>query len=113
MSRLNDLMNAGLKKDQKPSGAQVLGRLAGAIAVAPVSITASGYTISQLWQWFAVPAFGLPALSIPLAAGLGMLATFTSPVVPNADRTIANITISHLIRCAFVLLFGWILTMFL
>lgn len=33
-----------------------------------------GYVLAILWGWFAVPAFGLPALSVPMAIGLAMVA---------------------------------------
>lgn len=36
------------------------------------------WVLCQLWAWFVIPTFGLPALTIPLAMGLtliGMLLT--------------------------------------
>lgn len=32
-----------------------------------------GYVFSVLWKWFIVSTFGLPAISIPIAIGVGML----------------------------------------
>lgn len=33
----------------------------------------SGYTLSVLWGWFMVPAFGLPALSVAQAYGVALV----------------------------------------
>ncbi len=87
--------------------------LATALLIAGVSVW-RGYVLSILWGWFAVPAFGLPALSIPLAIGValitGMLAeNSTTPKETDAGTTIAKIVLGP----ALVLLVGWIVTKFL
>lgn len=36
----------------------------------------SGWALSLLWAWFIVGVFGAPALSIPQAIGLALIASF-------------------------------------
>lgn len=46
------------------------------VLVLPIFGTAlilDGYCFMILWGWFVVPTFGLPALTIPQAVGLGII----------------------------------------
>lgn len=47
-----------------------------AILLIPVTFFMNGYTFMKLWQWFVVPTFHLPVLSLVQALGLGMCVTF-------------------------------------
>ena len=48
----------------------------------------SGFVLSILWGWFAVPAFGLPALTIPLAMGIMLVVSYMTKQADfnNQDR---------------------------
>lgn len=46
----------------------------------------SGLTISVLWEWFVVSIFTLPILTIPQAAGLGILLSYITVQRPNFDN---------------------------
>lgn len=47
--------------------------------VGAVSLYAfTGYTVQQLWGWFAVTAFAVPALSLKAAVGLSLLVDFVA-----------------------------------
>jgi hypothetical protein len=90
------------------------GALIGIPALLAVTAIWRGYVLSILWGWFAVPAFGLPTLSIPLAIGLALIVGYLT-----ADSTLerkrqgfgAAMAVS-LLGPAFVLLVGWIVSRF-
>jgi hypothetical protein len=47
----------------------------------------SAWVIVQLWSWFVVPAFELPALTVPLVFGLRLVwVVFTSPGSPEPKQ---------------------------
>lgn len=46
-----------------------------------------GWSLSILWAWFAVPAFGIAPLSIPMAIGLTMLANLVVASPRNDSDT--------------------------
>jgi uncharacterized membrane protein len=98
--------------------------LIGFVIVLPIALgfvalgaTLEGYVLSVLWGWFVVPVFGLPALSIPFAMGLalvvGLLTTNTrgdEAKDPDKKWTPMGVMV---MRPAFVLLVGWIVTKFI
>lgn len=46
------------------------------LASIPLSILTAlwaGFALSVMWDWFAVPAFGAPAMSVPVAAGVVLM----------------------------------------
>ncbi len=87
--------------------------------VAALSVMWRGYAFSVLWGWFVMPYFGVAALSIPVAIGLTMVVSFltyqfthTEDNRSSREKIIEGITIG-LLRPAFALLFGWVVTLFL
>lgn len=38
--------------------------------------TWEGFVLSKMWGWFLVPTFGLPAITIPVAIGICLIAAF-------------------------------------
>lgn len=92
--------------------------LFGVFAVVALSIVWGGFwtglTLSVLWGWFAVPAFGLPALSIPFAIGTALIAGFLARDL-NVKREESSFGVgvaSSFVGPVFVLLIGWIVTWF-
>lgn len=73
---------------------QALSTLLGAVLIYAItiggtilaSVIVRGYTLSVLWGWFVVPLFGLPALNIPLAFGLVLVATTLHPVANSQPK---------------------------
>lgn len=45
-------------------------------------ITWRAYVLSVLWAWFVVSTFGLPLLSVPVAAGILVIMAFTTKQKP-------------------------------
>lgn len=77
----------------------------------------SGYALSTLWQWFAVPTFGLPALTVPAAIGVGLIVsylTYQADLDKDDKNDPAERLVKHVVwmavRPAFALLGGWIVT---
>lgn len=93
----------------------------GLIAMVVVSAMWHGYVFSVLWGWFAVPAFGLPALSLAMSIGIALLvnyATYHRVTVPeNPDRpTSDKITdsLAHIITYPLiVLIMGWVIKQYI
>jgi len=50
-----------------------------------VNSVISGWAFSVLWGWFIVSAFGLPALSIPMAIGVMMTISFAMPTKEESE----------------------------
>ncbi len=68
-----------------------------------------GWVFAILWGWFAVPLFGLPALSIPAAIGIAMVVSMltmrsSDPAKENQWATFTAQALAPL----FALLIGWI-----
>lgn len=44
-----------------------------AIVGIPITSVVRGYVIAKIWLWFVAQQFGLPALNVPQAMGVGLL----------------------------------------
>ncbi len=86
-----------------------------------ISVVAQGFTVAMLWQWFVVPVFGLPTISIVVAAGMGLIFNVYKGVqnAPTKDSEEYGLKkwltslLSSLGGYAFALLFGFILNLFM
>lgn len=94
--------------------------LLGSGALITVSAIWRGYVLSILWAWFVVPIFGLPALSIPIAIGIGLVVGFMTYQFHNyvereqtPTEAMARAGAAALLYPAFVLFVGWVVTFFL
>lgn len=80
-----------------------------------VSFAWSGYVLSVLWGWFIVPAFGVPAIRVPVAIGIALLMgmlthqTWRDGHEPETHSIVAN----SIVLPAVGLFAGWIVRMFL
>jgi hypothetical protein len=80
----------------------------------PVGVVLNGYALSVRWGWFIVPIFGMPSLSIVTAAGLALVVSYLTHQLHEKNNDGLSFTIVvTLIKPAFGLFFGWILTLFL
>ena len=109
----------------KESENAVLGCLLALIMV-PIFIVGGialrGYVVSVMWAWFMVPAFELPTLSIPLAIGVSSVAqTMTGGAYTsssdNKDKDTVDVVVEGIAKVflapLFILLFGYIVTLFM
>ena len=53
-----------------------------------VGLIAEGIVIMTLWEWFIVPSFGLPAISITTALGISLILGLTTS---NAASSISGV----------------------
>lgn len=85
------------------------------LALILVSPILNGWALTILWGWFVVPIFGLPALSISSAIGLGLvvnLLTYQPVHDPRTNRVKAVEGVAWIIiRPTFPLLVGWIVVL--
>ena len=80
-----------------------------------------GFVLSILWDWFMVPYFALPPLSLALAIGIGLVVTFMTnqrtgleaekPMEGN--EKLVKLVTHMVVFPGSALLIGWIVTMFL
>lgn len=103
---------------------QALAAIIGMIGLLFVTIFWGGfvgaYTASVLWAWFAVPIFGLPALSIAQAYGVGLTIRMLKGVDIHKEdnkrefgETVARALLLPPLICGMVLLVGWVVKQFL
>lgn len=75
----------------------------------------AGLTLSVLWGWFVVPLFGVPALSVAQAYGLGLVVRAASGLKDpdSKDKGGFGLAIARMVLlppfiCGLFLLFGWV-----
>ena len=92
----------------------ILLQVLGFIALMVVTTTWRGYVLSLLWGWFMVPAFGVPALSIPYAIGLSVIcAMLARDMKKDPDQPeMAELIITALAAPLVFLAFGWVVRWF-
>lgn len=96
---------------------EMLLNLCALIAFLAFSSIWGGYVITMLWRWFIVPAFGAPAISIPVAIGMGLLVQLLRPVRSPDDgltfrQALIRATAQSLVIPLFSLLIGGIAVLF-
>uniref|UniRef100_A0A6M3M4S4 Uncharacterized protein n=1 Tax=viral metagenome TaxID=1070528 RepID=A0A6M3M4S4_9ZZZZ len=87
-----------------------------ALLISPITITLKGLVLTILWRWFVVPVTGLPALSIPMALGISLIAGYLTeqyikqPKDDDEDQVHSLIVgiVKGFLSPAFALFFGWI-----
>lgn len=83
--------------------------------VVPLNCIIDGYVLMKLWSWFVVASFGAPAMSLPVAAGVGLIVALTTHQTPQKfDEESPIAALSRLGETLFVkpglLLFvGWVI----
>lgn len=87
------------------------------IPVLVLSVIWDGYVLSVLWGWFAVPAFGLPALSVPMAIGVSLVVAAmtnhrTGKEAKDDEAGFVAILTFALLKPTVALLLGWIVKSF-
>lgn len=90
----------------------------GLLAIVIVGSVFSGWVLSVMWEWFIVPTFDAPSLSIPVAIGLAMIVTFmTYQPQPTNDKELDEQVISALVtsigKPLIYLGMGYVVTLFL
>jgi len=86
-----------------------------ALLITPFSMMYHGYALSILWRWFVVPTFGIPALSIPAAIGLGLTIAYLTHqnIQEDESRPIEQAFALAVIKPTFALFIGWLVQFFM
>lgn len=80
----------------------------------PLALVLSGFTIVTLWQWFVVPVFHLPLLTIAQALGLALLVGyFTTNPSARQERTAGEFFAELFSKPLTCFALGWIFHWFL
>ena len=83
------------------------------------SIILNALVFAKLWAWFVVPFFGVKALTIPMAMGLSLMIKYlTYTHVPEKEYEsqldAVRVAFARIIGIPmFVLLIGWIISLFI
>lgn len=96
----------------------IIGWIATGLTVLVCGILARGYALCVLWEWFVVPLFGLPSLTIAYALGLALILSFVLPSRYKKDdrpakEQFVEQALVIFVQPAFALLFGWIIQLWL
>lgn len=92
--------------------------------VIPITIALSsmwrGFVLTKLWAWFAVPTFGIVELTLPVAIGIALIASYLTYQHKSSNtndsqgsRAIGEAAIVTVIHPAVTLLIGWIVSLFM
>jgi len=77
-----------------------------------VQIVWHGYVLSTLWEWFFVPIFGLPQLTMLQALGVMVTARAILPFFCKEKANQWEDLIGNFLYSTFLLGIGWIITWF-
>ena len=100
----------------------ILGGIVGVGALVCFNSIINGYVLTVLWDWFMVPTFGLPHLSLAPAIGMALVVSYlTHQSIPSSEKedkediglTIAKAVFRSVAYPALVLLFGGIVHSFM
>lgn len=99
------------KEDEKAKLAKVI--LGAQIFMAVLLITnlIRGLTLSILWGWF-IERLGVPSINVAEAIGIALVVSFLT-FRQGEQKGLAEAASTVLLMCAFVLLLGWIVQLFL
>ena len=90
------------------------------ILVAFLNVGIRSFVLMNLWNWFIVSFFGVPALSFPIAIGIIFIMNILKPVTIYTNEKSGLLMESVLKMISvnisfplFLLLIGWIVTFFI
>lgn len=96
---------------------ETFGKICYSMLLAISAIFVGGFALLLLWKWFIVTIFHLQPLTIAQAIGLMVFTAFFKGYKKGEDtQTIHKLTLSFfetLGKISFILLTGWIVTLFL
>lgn len=83
--------------------------------VVPLSMIFSGFAISMLWDWFIVATFGLKALTIAQAIGLGLVVAYMAVPMRKGDDswTLGEKIAIAIFKPLIFLGLGWVVHLFM
>lgn len=81
------------------------------VAMAALAVW-EAFALTLLWGWFAVPLFGLPAMSLPFAVGVLLIAHLMAHPLRTEKTKSPWIFVEAVCRPAIAILAGWITTLF-
>ena len=86
--------------------------LAGTLGMVVINAIFNGFVLAKFWDWFVVPVFHLPRLSIPVALGIGVMVTFLAHNQLHDEPENTEAALKGLlrvtIRTGIYFTFGWI-----
>lgn len=80
-----------------------------------VGTVLNGWALTYLWDWFVVPIFHLPHLSIAYAAGLGLVISYLThqgDYAKEEDNAAMQRVVNTLLQPPFAVGIGWVIHQF-
>lgn len=97
------------------TGTEVLGQIFSVLFCLTAVTILKGWALSVVWAWFIVPTFALPALTIPQAIGISIVAAMVKPGNIESENKggiwLYSVKLSALIGMA--MLIAWIVSKFM
>jgi hypothetical protein len=91
--------------------------IAAAVAVAlwiMGAVVVNGLVLQVLWDWFVIPVFGLPALSLPATMGLSLLVNYlTQSAAQATEENTTRVYVMMFVKPVIGLVAGWIIHLFM
>lgn len=87
--------------------------------ILPFTVSWNGFGLSVLWGWFVVPLFNLPALSLPYAIGIAMIAAYLtsrpdlSKESDDSWEYLLKVGVYSILKPIFALAFGFVVKQFI
>jgi hypothetical protein len=84
------------------------------VAAAGAVLVLHGWVFKILWWWFVAPVFGLPALTVAQALGIGLMVSFLTKQLGLAEkeREAWESVLESIAQPFLVLGFGWLVHQF-
>ncbi|MCP3017986.1 hypothetical protein [Cupriavidus basilensis] len=97
------------------TGTEVLGHIFSVLFCLTALTILKGWALSVVWAWFIVPTFALPALTIPQAIGISIVAALIKPGnIESQNKNgiwLYSVKVSSLIGIA--TLIAWVVSKFM
>jgi hypothetical protein len=86
------------------------------VATVALSSILNGWALSILWEWFMVPVFALPSLTIPTAIGISLVVSYLTHHYVDTDKdeeNAAKVGMYAFLKPVVVLAIGWVVKQFM
>jgi len=98
---------------------RTIGWITTIVVIGVCSHVYGGFGLSMLWEWFVVPTFDGPSLSLPVAIGIALIMTYlTRPIripkeEPDWAKRAQGAAIVGVVKPTVALAIGWVITWFM
>jgi hypothetical protein len=97
---------------------KVIGYIATLVVFGFIGAVWGAFVLCKLWEWFIVEQFGIAQIGITTAIGLSLIVSYLTHLNTGNDdkepcEKLIEVVVVVLLKPAYTLLFGWIVTLFM